>query len=45
MGKKAEALHKSLTGQGLASRATGSSLVHKGGEPPGEDPGSARSRA
>lgn len=29
MGKKAEALHKSLTGQGLASRATGSSLVHK----------------
>lgn len=29
MGKKAEALHKSLTGQGLASRATGSSLVHE----------------
>ena len=29
MGKKAEALRKSLTGQGLASRATGSSLVHK----------------
>lgn len=37
MGKKAEALHKSLTGQGLASRATAPRSWPQGGEPPGED--------